>query len=471
MIITRFAPSPTGNLHIGNIRTALYSWLFAKSNNGKFLIRIEDTDKKRSKSNFAKSIIKIIKWLKLDWDNKIYYQSKRKKKYEKYLKYMLKTGLAYKCFCSKERLLNIKKMQILNKIKPKYDLFCRYKKNYLKLHNKFVIRAKMPKSGITSFNDFVYGNLTINNKELDDFIICRSNGDFTYNFCCAIDDYEMKISHVIRGEDHLNNTPKQINLLSLLNLKFPKYIHLPIILNSFNKKLSKKNLESNIKFYKEEGILSESLLNYLLRLGWSYKNKEIFTIDEMKKYFSIKSIKKSPCKINFKKLLWINKEKIKLYSTKKIKKILINFLKKMKINYPKRLSKIIDLVKFRCNTIKEIVTDFKYLYEGFYIEKEIIFSNFHKFDINILYFIYKVFSEINKFTYDSINEIFKKIKNNLKKDISFVYRLIRLIITGSESTPNLKKILIILGQKDVLKRIYFIIKTLEKDKRKCLEIL
>lgn len=301
-VITRFAPSPTGFLHIGNIRTAFFSWLYSRKNNGKFILRIEDTDINRSNKNYSDYIFYILEWLGLYWDEGPIFQSNRLSFYKEIINKMLIKGLAYKCFCSKERINRLRYICKKKKIKPIYDRFCRNKDFFSKKNKCYVIRFKNNIKGKIFFNDIIYGKISINNYELDDFVIQRSNGIPTYNFCVSVDDYYMNITHVIRGNEHINNTPKQINILNSLNYKLPFYAHLPIILDKNKKKLSKRNINSNIFNYINNGFLPESILNYIIRLGWSYGNKEIFNINEMKYLFNLKDINKSPCIINIDKL-------------------------------------------------------------------------------------------------------------------------------------------------------------------------
>ena len=283
----RFSPSPTGKLHIGNSRTALFCWLLAKKTKNNFIIRIDNTNKKHSKQKYINIILKSIKWLKIQWNKKIIYQSERLKKYEKVIQYLLKNKFAYKCFCSKKRIQKLKIEQLKKKEKPKYDNLCRNKifKNITK--KKYTIRFKIPNKETTEFTDKIYGKIKIKNKELDDFILKRSNKTYTYNLATVVDDIEMKIKNIIRGEEHINNTVKQINIFKCLKSEIPNFIHIPLITKKGGQKLSKRSKTKSLLEYKKEGFLPEAMINYLLKLGWSYKNKEIMNEKEIKKYFNI----------------------------------------------------------------------------------------------------------------------------------------------------------------------------------------
>ncbi|MCV2525636.1 MAG: glutamate--tRNA ligase, partial [Candidatus Lightella neohaematopini] len=269
-IITRFSPSPTGYLHIGSIRTALYSWLFARNKNGKFILRIEDTDLVRSNKEYYKQhIMDSMTWLGINWDNIPYCQTNRLNRYYSIINYMLKNNIAYKCFCSSNRLNKLRELQLVNKIKPKYDGHCRNIKYTNNSSNNYVVRFRNPDSGYVIFEDLVRGKILFNNNEIDDLIILRANNIPTYNFCSVIDDYDMGITHIIRGEEHISNTPRQINILKSLGMNLPNYAHLSMLLDKNGKKLSKRNKSTNIMHYYNIGILKEALLNYIIKLGWS----------------------------------------------------------------------------------------------------------------------------------------------------------------------------------------------------------
>lgn len=456
-IKTRFSPSPTGKLHIGGARTALYNFLFAKHYKGKFILRIEDSDINRSNKKYIKNIVTIMRWLKLYWDEGPYFQTKRLERYQFFIKKMLKQGTAYKCFCSKERLNTLKKKQISLGKKPKYDKYCFFNKSMINKH--YVIRFNNPLEGSVNFIDQIRGLITFKNSELDDLIICRSNGLPTYNFCVVIDDYDMNITHIIRGEEHINNTPRQINILKAIGANIPIYAHISMILDENRHKLSKRSFATSIDQYYNEGYLQEAIINYLSRLGWSYGNKEIFNINELKNFFCIDNINKSSCIFDIKKLQWLNHYYIKSISPEKIAKRLIPYMKKENLNILSGPS-LIDIVKIfntRCKTLKEIVYACKFFYVeikkfDFFLEKKYLDVNL----INLLKFFYNKIEEIKIYQWDknNIKKIILSIVQDFNlKEVKIINVPIRIAVTGKSTSPELYTILYLLGKKSVLKRI------------------
>src|SRR3954463_7136174 len=307
--ITRFAPSPTGLLHIGGVRTALFSWLYARRTGGKFILRIEDTDLERSTPEAVQVILEGMKWLGLDHDLGPYYQTQRFDRYKEVIAQMLKAGTAYHCFCSRADLDAMRADQQARKEKPRYDGRCRHGKGPgAASGNKPVVRFANPEEGATVVEDVVHGAVTFQNKELDDLIIARSDGTPTYNFCVVVDDADMRVTHVIRGDDHLNNTPRQMNMLLALGKTPPVYAHVPMILGPDGAKLSKRHGAVSVLEYQEQGYLPQALLNYLVRLGWSHGDQEFFTIPEMIAAFDVRDINKSASALNPDKMLWLNQQ-------------------------------------------------------------------------------------------------------------------------------------------------------------------
>jgi glutamyl-tRNA synthetase len=307
-IVTRFAPSPTGLLHVGGARTALFSYFFARRHGGEFLLRIEDTDTERSKKEYEQEILDSMKWLGLEWDRELYYQSKRFDIYRDYARQLLKSGHAYKCYCTPADLDEMRKTAEKAGHKPMYDRRCRdltAEKNL-----PYVLRLKVPLTGTTVVSDLIHGDVTFDNKEIDDFIILRSNDTPTYNFTVVVDDIEMKISHVIRGDDHLNNTPKQILIMQAFKFSLPFFAHVPMILGPDKVKLSKRHGAVAVTQYRELGYLPEALVNHLIRLGWSHGDQEIFTKDELIKIFDLAHCGKSASVFEVTKLDWINNQHI-----------------------------------------------------------------------------------------------------------------------------------------------------------------
>ncbi|ANZ22316.1 glutamate--tRNA ligase [Buchnera aphidicola (Diuraphis noxia)] len=453
---TRFAPSPTGNLHIGSIRTALYSWLFAKKHNGEFILRIEDTDVERSQKYSIDSILNGLKWLGLNWDKGPYFQTKRLNRYKKVIAIMLKKGDAYKCVCSHKKLEKEREEQIRKGIKPRYSGTCRNLNFSSVLNHDYVIRFKNPVSGKVKFNDQIRGEIVFENRELDDLIIQRSNGMPTYNFCVVIDDLDMNITHVIRGEDHINNTPRQINIFKSLGAKIPIYAHLSMILDEVGNKISKRKNAQNIMEYQKNGFLPEALLNYIVRLGWSYGNQEIFSISDMKKLFDLTSMSKSASIINIKKLLWINKYYISNLSLKKITDILRNYMKEENVdikNSP-NLEFLVKSLRNRFYTIQEMATSFRCFYEEFKIfcnsetKKYLVLSN-----CSILEKSYKKIKKLSIWNSSIISNMIDhlSIETNIQK--IKINMILRVAVVGVVHSPSISLMIYLLGQKQVLLRI------------------
>jgi glutamyl-tRNA synthetase len=306
-VVTRFAPSPTGLLHIGGVRTALFCWLYARHRHGKFILRIEDTDRERSTEEAVQVILDGMQWLGLDPDEGPYYQTQRYDRYRAVLAQMLEQGEAYRCYCTKAELEAMREQQLARKEKPRYDGRCRVRTEP-RPDVAPVIRYKNPLVGEVVVDDLVHGRVVFENAELDDLIIARSDGNPTYNFCVVVDDMDMGITHVIRGDDHLNNTPRQINMLHSLGAALPIYAHVPMILGSDGAKLSKRHGAVSVLQYQQQGYLPDALLNYLVRLGWSHGDQEVFSRDEMIAAFDIKDVNKSAAAFDAEKLLWLNQQ-------------------------------------------------------------------------------------------------------------------------------------------------------------------
>lgn len=307
---TRFAPSPTGYLHIGGARTALFSWLYARKHGGDFVLRIEDTDLARSNAESVNAILEGMNWLGLEYDEGPFYQTQRFDRYKEVIQQLLDTGHAYYCYCTKEELDAMRDQQMAMKVKPRYDGRCRLRGEPREGVSP-VIRFRNPAEGITVVDDMVRGRVTFQNTELDDLIIARSDGTPTYNLTVVVDDWDMQITHVIRGDDHLNNTPRQINILKALGVEPPRYAHLPMILGPDGTKLSKRHGAVSVMQYRDDGYLPQALLNYLVRLGWSHGDQEIFSLDELIELFDIADVNHSASAINPEKLLWLNQHYIK----------------------------------------------------------------------------------------------------------------------------------------------------------------
>ncbi|CAL4318449.1 glutamate--tRNA ligase [Buchnera aphidicola] len=453
---TRFAPSPTGNLHVGSIRTALYSWLFARHHNGKFILRIEDTDFNRSQISSVQSILDGLKWLGLDWDEGPYFQSKRLYRYNKIVDTLLQRGNAYKCFCSIEKIEKERQQQILKGEKPRYKRTCRNLNIHNILQKNYVVRFKNPIIGEVTFYDKIRGKITFENRELDDLVIQRSNGMPTYNLCVVVDDLDMKITHVIRGEDHINNTPRQINILKSLEAPIPIYGHVSMIFDENGHKISKRQNAMNIIEYRNNGILPEALLNYIVRLGWSHGNQEIFSMQEMKEFFSLESVNKSSSVISKKKMLWVNKHYINTSATPHIVDILKKHMEKENINIKNgpRLESLIDLLKNRFYTLKEIAQYCRYFYEDFSFSDKKFIQTYLVFDnCIILEKLYQKISQIIVWQCEHISKVISIVAIECNIAVREIITLLRISITGDIVSPSISSVIFLIGKEKVLFRI------------------
>jgi len=332
VIRTRFAPSPTGYLHIGGVRTALFCWLYAKNQKGQFLLRIEDTDQERSTQESISAILQGMEWLALNCDEEPVYQSQRMDLYQKKADELIESDHAYKCYCTQEELDAMRRGQVERGENPRYDGSCRSLKE--PKSDQFVVRFKSPEKGEVTIRDHLFGDVLVQNEELDDFIIIRSSGTPTYHFAVVIDDNDTNISHVIRGDDHLKNTAKHIHLFNALGYPLPKFVHLPMILGPDGSRLSKRHGAMNILEYKQQGFLAEAMLNYLVRLGWSSGDQEIFTIDELIENFDLTNLNKSSARFDLEKLQWVNQQHISKLSNRKLAELLMQLALEHNIQLP-----------------------------------------------------------------------------------------------------------------------------------------
>ncbi len=454
MIITRFAPSPTGYLHIGGLRTALYSYLWSKKNSGEFLLRIEDTDLKRNSKEAALAIENAFAWTGLSYDKKPIYQSTRFDIYKSYIKQLLKEGKAYKCYMSREELDELRAQQSKNKIRPHYDGRYRDFAGEIPIGIEPVIRIKAPIQGEISFHDGVKGEVHFNVKDmLDDFIIARSDGTPTYNFVVAIDDALMSISDVIRGDDHLSNTPKQIVIYEALGFKIPKFYHVPMILNTQGKKLSKRDGALDVMEYKNEGYLPEALLNFLVRLGWSHGDQEIFSLEEMIEFFNPTNINKSASAYNEQKLIWINSQYIKKLPSSRLVQELEFFGVNIE-NFDKK-EELIEILRDRVKTIRELATMVKNIINKPISYDEKAYKKFIKGDAlkNLEAFRQTLLAngECNSaIEFETLAKRFLQESGLKLKDLA---QPVRIAMVGSAVSPSVFGVLNIVGYKNVLARI------------------
>ena len=447
---TRFAPSPTGHLHIGGARTAIFAWLHAKAQKGKFLIRFEDTDKERSKQEFVNSILSSLSWLGIEADEEPLFQSSRQTKHKEIALDLLNKGLAYSCNVSPERLEEVRKIQQQNKQQPRYDGSSRDLN--LPHEEGNVIRFKMPLEGETSFEDKILKKISINNKELDDFIIIRSDGSPTYNFCAAVDDIEMEITTVIRGDDHITNTLKQINIFNALEAEIPEYAHLPMVLSPEGKRLSKREGALDINEYKKMGYLKEAMINYLIKLGWTYKEQEIFSEEELIKYFDIQNVNSSAAKFSQKLLDFYNNYYLKESDLNSLYAYIdTNFsLSDKFIQNPKKIE-IIDLLRESSNNIIQIIEELTFFHDDPELTEELLTSI--QIDKDLLEKFKVELEEVN-FNDKLLIGVFLDnflSKNNLKFPI--LGKPLRLILTGKSKAPSITDLLFLIGKEDCINRI------------------
>lgn len=450
----RFAPSPTGYLHIGGARTALFNWLYARRFNGTFILRIEDTDVERSKKEYVDEIIEGLKWLGMEPDEGPYFQSQRIERYKEVANRLLEEGLAYRCYCSPEELEMRRREALKAGLPPRYDGRCRETKE--KLNKRFAIRFMTPKEGTTTVDDLIRGKTIFQNSEIEDFVIIRNNGLPTYNLSVVVDDSDMGITHVIRGEDHLANTPKQILLYKALSLKIPAFAHVPLILGPDRTRLSKRHGATALLTYREEGYLPEAMINFLVRLGWSYGDREFFTVDELIKVFDIKDVGRSPAIFNLEKLRWLNQEHMKSKPSEELFKISEPFFKAIGIiPVPEEgFFYLLEHIKVRARTLKEIAEmslfyfkdDFEYDENG--IKK--YFDEKGKEGMKrVLALIDGEVIEDEK----KLEEGLRKICDELGVKLVHIAQAVRLAITGKTVSPGIFEVMKALGKKKVKRRI------------------
>lgn len=452
---TRFAPSPTGFLHIGGARTALYSWLYARHNQGQFILRIEDTDIERSTKESVDAILQGMQWLDLNYDEGPFFQSQCFDRYREIADQLLKEGKAYRCYCTKERLETLRAEQLAKKQKPRYDGHCRDLKATVS-NQPYVIRFRNPADGVVEFQDQVFGHMVFQMNELDDLVIIRSNGTPTYNFCVVVDDYDMKITHVIRGDDHLNNTPRQINILKALNAPLPIYAHLPMILGPDGKRFSKRHGAESVLQYKEEGFLPDALINYLVRLGWSHGDQEIFSRDEIIKYFDIKDVHKSPAAYNPEKLLWLNQHYIKTSDLSYVAQQLAEQFKilNIDINQGPPLTETVKIQAERAKTLKEMAEKSRFFYEDVKdYDHEAATKNLTPDVLPILQQVRDALQNLSGWNAQAIHNLIKQIAETSGLKLGKIAQPIRVAVTGNTISPPIDVTLALLGKEKVIARL------------------
>lgn len=451
---TRFAPSPTGYLHVGGARTALFSWLYARKHGGQFILRIEDTDRERSTQESVNAILEGMEWLGLDYDEGPFYQTDQFDRYKEVIQQLVSTGDAYHCECSKERLTTLREQQMADKEKPRYDGCCRNKD--LPASENTVVRFKNPLEGDVVIDDMVKGQVVINNRELDDLIIERTDGTPTYNLTVVVDDWDMKMTHIIRGDDHLNNTPRQINILKALGAELPIYAHVPMILGDDGKRLSKRHGAVGVMQYKEDGFLAEALINYLARLSWSHGDQEIFSREEMIELFDAVDINTSASAFNTEKLLWLNQHYITNKDSETIAVELQGYIKTagFGIENGPDLIKVLAVFQERCNTLIELAEEVRFLYEDFdeYNAKQAK-KQFKVTSLPILENLKQQYAELEDWSATAIHHVVEETVAKLEVGFGKVGQPLRLAVTGHGKSPSIDVTLELLGKDKTLQRL------------------
>ncbi|WP_456296831.1 glutamate--tRNA ligase [Vibrio sp. AK197] len=456
---TRFAPSPTGYLHVGGARTALYSWLYAKNQGGEFVLRIEDTDLERSTQEAVDAILEGMTWMGLDWDEGPYYQTKRFDRYNEMVDKLLAEDKAYKCYAPKELLDEIRAEQEANKEMPRYDADhpkIKAVNDAAKDGDPCVVRFRNPKEGSVVFDDQIRGRIEISNSQMDDLIIRRTDGAPTYNFCVVVDDWDMGITHVVRGEDHINNTPRQINIYKALGAPVPVFAHCAMILGDDGAKLSKRHGAVSVMQYRDQGYLPVALNNYLVRLGWSHGDQEVFSREEMIEHFSLEAISKSASAFNTDKLNWLNNHYIKTSSSEYVAEHLQWHLENQNLNTDNgpAITDVIKLVGERCNTLVELVEQIRYFYEDF-SEFEAGAAKKHLRGVakQPLELALSKVEALTDWSTESLHTVIAQVCEELEIGMGKIGMPLRVAVTGGGQSPSVDAVMQLVGQERVIARI------------------
>ena len=454
MTITRFPPSPTGYLHIGGARTALYSWLHARQHGGVFVLRIEDTDLERSTQESVQAILDGMEWLGLDYDQGPFYQTHRFDRYKEVIQGLLENDHAYHCECTRERLDEMRELQKANGQKPKYDGRCR--ELGLSETEETVVRFKNPRDGDVIIHDLVKGNIVISNQELDDLVLARPDGVPTYNLTVVVDDMDMGITHVIRGDDHINNTPRQINILNALGVELPLYGHVPMILGEDGARMSKRHGAVGVMQYRDDGILPEALLNYLVRLGWSHGDQELFTMDELLELFKVEDVSRSPSTFNPEKLLWVNQEKIKALTPAELLAKSAWHFEQAGVSVPddKHSEAAVALIQERCKTLKDVVEQTKFFFSDVDSYQEAALKKWIKpGSVELLASLYLKLDALSDWSAEHVQACVQAVVDENEVGFAKVAQPIRIAVTGGTMSPSIDQTLQLLGKDVTLARL------------------
>ncbi|KAB7627208.1 glutamate--tRNA ligase [Alkalilimnicola sp. S0819] len=453
---TRFAPSPTGYLHIGGARTALFSWLYARRHGGSFVLRIEDTDRERSSDEAVNAILEGMSWLGLDYDEGPFYQTGRFDRYKVVIEQLLAEGKAYYCYCTRERLEKLREEQMARKEKPRYDRCCINLSERPENAPAPVVRFRNPDDGGVVIDDRVRGRVVYSNTELDDLIIARGDGTPTYNFTVVVDDTDMGITHVIRGDDHLNNTPRQMNIMRALGHEPPVYAHVPMILDEEGKKLSKRTGAASVMEYRDKGYMPEAVINYLVRLGWSHGDQEIFGLDEMVNLFDIDDINASASRLNPGKLGWLNEHYLKSLPVEHVARHLSHHLGEQGID-PATGPDVLALTRVqreRCKTLAELAEQSVVFYRDFdaYDEKAAR-KNFKGEALTVLKSLRSAFAELAEWDGVKLHELVQLTAERLELKLGKVAQPLRVAVMGGPVSPSIDATLDLLGREKTLARL------------------
>jgi glutamyl-tRNA synthetase len=454
-IVTRFAPSPTGLLHVGGARTALFSWLYARRMNGKFILRVEDTDRERSTEEAVRVILDGMAWLGLDADEGPYYQTERFDRYKEVIAQMLQAGNAYHCYCTREELDALRNQQTARKEKPRYPGICR-ERTTPRPGVQPVVRFRNPLSGNVVVEDVVHGAVTFQNAELDDLIIARSDGTPTYNFCVVVDDMDMGVTHVIRGDDHLNNTPRQMNMLLALGVTPPVYAHVPMILGPDGAKLSKRHGAVSVLQYEEEGFLPDALLNYLVRLGWSHGDQEVFTREEMIAAFDIHDVNKAASAFNPEKLLWLNQQHMVRSPPTALIPHLRAQLRRLGTDSDDEqlLEGVILAQRERAKTLKEMAENSRFFFtDDVRMDPKAVAKHLTADALEVLAKMRVRLAALREWQASAIHDALNALATELQVGLGKVAQPVRVAVTGSAVSPPIDATLALLGRERALARL------------------
>jgi len=458
MIRTRFAPSPTGYLHIGGARTALFSWAYARKHGGTFILRIEDTDLERSSPESVDAILQGMAWLGMDYDEGPFYQMQRMPRYKEVIAQMLASGHAYYCYASKDEVETMREQQRAAGLKPRYDGHWRPETGKTLPEAPAdvppVVRFKNPVEGSVAWNDLVKGVIEISNSELDDLVIARPDGTPTYNFCVVVDDWDMNITQVIRGDDHVNNTPRQINILKALGATLPQYAHVPMILGADGERLSKRHGAVSVMQYLEDGYLPEALLNYLARLGWAHGDEEVFSMAQFVEWFNLESISRSPAKFNGEKLQWINQQYLKTADNDRLAALTLPFLQRdgCDTQTGPALAEVMQLLKERVNTLAELADAAVLFYRYLAPSAELIAQHLSAEAIPALTVLANQLNTID-WNREAIQATLKSVVAESGLKMPKIAMPLRVLVTGQTQTPSIDATLALLGRDTVVRRL------------------